>query len=59
MSRHYELVSVSLGTWVSRHNSPQDAEDDALVDEIQQRLHDAVRAIVEDPRYNRVLGTRY
>lgn len=41
---------------VSRHNSEQDAIDDALVEEMQQRIRDAVRPIVEDPRYDRVVS---
>ena len=40
---------------VSRHNSKQDEIDDALVDEMQQRIGDAVRPILEDPRYEGVI----
>jgi len=41
---------------VSRHNSQQDEIDDALVEEMQQRIRDAVRPILEDPRYEDVIS---
>ncbi|MFK0173411.1 hypothetical protein ACIQU5_31975 [Streptomyces sp. NPDC090306] len=36
---------------VSRHNSEQDRTDDALVEELRQRLVDAARPIFEDPQF--------
>lgn len=39
--------SVTVYGRVSRHNSPQDAEDDALFDDLVERI----RRVVEDQKY--------
>lgn len=44
-------VEVSITCHVSRHNSPRDAADDALVKELARQVRGAVRPIVADPRY--------
>lgn len=46
-----EVVQVTITASLSAHNSPEDAEDEALWGELCQR----VRAVTDDPKYARVL----
>ncbi|MFJ5644042.1 hypothetical protein [Streptomyces sp. NPDC093223] len=51
MGREAVCVEVRVHCSVSRHNSQQDEADDALVEELRQRIREAVRPIVDDQRY--------
>ncbi|MEV8530108.1 hypothetical protein AB0451_39550 [Streptomyces sp. NPDC052000] len=56
MGRDERRLWVHVLCMVSRHNTSQDAEDDALCDELAERLAEAVRPVVEDPRYASVIS---
>jgi hypothetical protein len=43
----WERLTGNLSAAVSRHNSPRDARDDALWNELTVRI----RELVEDPKY--------
>lgn len=48
-------VEVRVHCSVSRHNSARDAADDALVNELAERVRAAVAPIVTDARYQKVI----
>jgi hypothetical protein len=56
MGREIRRVEVAAVCFVSRHNSKQDDIDDALVEEMRQRLQEVARPIFDDPRYKGVIG---
>jgi hypothetical protein len=51
MGYEHREAGVRIVCRVSRHNSARDRADDALVDEIRERVRDAVGDITKDPRY--------
>lgn len=56
MGNEIREASVRIVCRVSRHNSAKDRADDALVDELQERISDAVRDIVKEPRYEALIS---
>jgi hypothetical protein len=48
MGRQSEMLRITVGASLSRHNSPQDRIDDELWEECQREIREAVDALVDD-----------
>jgi hypothetical protein len=47
----YDAVDVKIYACLSRHNSPKDAEHDALWEEVKK----IIQCMVDDPRYRPIM----
>jgi hypothetical protein len=45
------VIEVHVYARLSRHNSEEDIRDNALFDELRQRITTAVEEIVNEPKY--------